>query len=104
MINLIAVINEFVFESLISLEELKNLIKDQRFLLKSIQISSKSIFVENIDNPLLNKKFDSISDFARSVKGDRGTIREYLNGKKIGLYRGKWKIKLYKEYKPDNSS
>jgi hypothetical protein len=82
-------INEFVFESLISLEELKILIKDQRFLLNSIQINSKSIYVENIDNPILNKKFDSISDFARSVKGDRSTIREYINGKKKGLYRGK---------------
>jgi hypothetical protein len=97
MINLIAMINEFVFEALISLEELKMLIKNQRFLIKSIQFNSKPIYVENIDNPILNKKFDSISDFARSVKGDRSTIRNYINGKKKGLYRGKWKIQLLKE-------
>jgi GIY-YIG catalytic domain/NUMOD1 domain len=90
-------INEFVFEALISLEELKMLIKNQRFLIKSIQFNSKPIYVENIDNPILNKKFDSISDFARSVKGDRSTIRNYINGKKKGLYRGKWKIQLLKE-------
>ena len=82
-------INEFVFEALISLEELKLLIKDQRFLIKSIQLNSKPIYVENIDNPILNKKFDSISDFARSVKGDRSTIRDYIKGSKKGLYRGK---------------
>jgi hypothetical protein len=46
------------------------------------------ISVENISNPLLNKHFDSISSFAKSVKGDKSTIRDYVNGKKIGLYRG----------------
>src|SRR5277367_672467 len=82
-------ITEFVFESLVSLEQLKTLIKDQRFLNKSNQLNSKVIYVENKDNPNLNKKFNSISEFARFVKGDRSTIREYLKGNKKGLYRGK---------------
>jgi len=87
-------ITEFVFENLISIEELKICIKDQRFLIKSIHPKSKPIYVENIDNPSLNKKFNSIGEFARFVKGDRGTIRNYLNNSKKGLYRGKWKIKF----------
>jgi NUMOD1 domain len=82
-------INEFVFENLISLDDLKILIKNQRLLMRSLNINSKQIYAENIDNPILNKNFDSISDFARSVKGDRGTIRDYINEKKKGLYRGK---------------
>jgi len=79
---------EFNFESLINLDELKFLIKEQRYNFKSNQPASKIIYVENKYNSLLNKQFNSISEFARSVKGDRGTIRNYINGKQIGLYRG----------------
>lgn len=85
-------IGEFVYESIISLDKLKTLIKEQRYTQKSIQSSSKKIYVENITNPSLNREFDSISQFANYVKGDRGTIRLYINNTK--LYRGKWKITL----------
>lgn len=87
-------INEFVYEAIISLNELKILIKEQRYTQKSIQSTSKKIYVENITNPFLNREFDSISQFANYVKGDRGTIRLYINQTK--LYRGKWKITLIK--------
>lgn len=79
---------EFNFESLIEIEELKKIITEQRYKFRIKQPASKIIYVENIKNSLLNKKFNSISEFAKSVKGDRGTIREYVSGKKIGLYRG----------------
>lgn len=79
---------EFSFESLINLEELQNLIIEQRYKFKIKQPASKIINVENKYNPLLNKQFNSISEFANSVKGDRSTIRDYVNGKKTGLYRG----------------
>jgi hypothetical protein len=87
---------EFSFESLINIEELKILIKEQRYKFKIKQPASKIIYVENKSNSLLNKRFDSISEFARSVKGDRSTIRDYINGNKLGLYRGQWKITLIK--------
>jgi hypothetical protein len=77
-------ITEFMIEWLISLEDLKKLIKEERYKYKSKQITSKTIFVENKYNSNLNKQFNSIGEFARFVKGDRGTIRSYLNGKKIG--------------------
>jgi hypothetical protein len=80
-------IQEFVYEDLINLNELKFLIKEQRYTHKSIQSTSKKIFVENVSNPSLNREFDSISQFANYVKGDRGTIRSYINQNK--LYRGK---------------
>jgi hypothetical protein len=83
---------EFVYESIISLDELKTLIKEQRYTQKSIQSTSKRLYVENITNPSLNREFDSISQFANFVKGDRCTIRLYINQTK--LYRGKWKITL----------
>jgi len=85
-------ISEFVYESIISLNELKTLIKEQRYTQKSIQSTSKKLYVENITNPSLNREFDSIAQFANFVKGDRGTIRLYINRTK--LYRGKWKITL----------
>ena len=85
-------INEFVYEAIISLNELKTLIKEQRYTQKSIQSTSKKLYVENITNPSLNREFDSIAQFANYVKGDRGTIRLYINQTK--LYRGKWKITL----------
>lgn len=85
-------IKEFAYEALISLNELKTLIKEQRYTQKSIQFTSKKLYVENILNPSLNREFDSISQFANYVKGDRGTIRSYINRTK--LYRGKWKITL----------
>ena len=80
-------ISEFVYEAIISLDKLKNLIKEQRYTQKSIQSTSKRLYVENITNPSLNREFDSISQFANYVKGDRGTIRLYINQTK--LYRGK---------------
>jgi hypothetical protein len=90
------IINEFVFEALISLNELKTLIKEQRYTQKSIQSTSKKLYVENITNPSLNREFDSISQFANYVKGDRGTIRSYVTHGSDGsarsatkLYRGK---------------
>jgi len=79
---------EFSFESLVSLDKLTNLIIDQRYKFKSNQPASKIIYVENKYNSLLNKQFNSISEFAKTVKGDRSTIRDYVNGKKTGLYRG----------------
>src|SRR5436190_16185381 len=78
---------EFSFECLITIEELKKVITEQRYKFKIKQPNSKYIYVENKYNPLLNKQFNSISEFAKSVKGDRSTIRDYINGKKIGLYR-----------------
>jgi hypothetical protein len=79
---------EFNFESLIDIKELKNIIKEQRYKFKIKQPASKTIYVENIRNSSLNKQFDSISEFAKAVNGDRSTIRDYVNGKKTGLYRG----------------
>ena len=88
-------IKEFVFENIISLNELINLIKEQKYTQKYIQISSKKIYVENIKNPFLNREFESISEFSNSIKGDRGTIRKYINNQ-TKLYRGQWKITLIK--------
>lgn len=87
---------EFPFESLLSLEELSSVIMEQRLSYIACQPNSKAILAENVKNPKLTKQFSSIGEFARAIKGDRGTIRSYLNGgeSKDKLYRGQWKITL----------
>ena len=81
-------VKEFIYESIITLDELKFLIKEQKYNQRSIKSNSKRIFVENITNISLNREFDSISQFAKYVKGDRATIRLYINNKNK-FYRGK---------------
>ena len=85
----IEIINEFPFESFMSIEDLKNLILEKQIAKREIQINSQKIYAENIKQPNLSKVFNSINSFAKAVKGDRGTIRSYLNNdnKKESLYR-----------------
>jgi|SRR5436190_16952864 len=82
-------INEFPFNTFISLENLKKLIQKIQLKNKSIQKNSKKIYAENIKYPKISRIFNSINSFAKAVKGDRSTIRLYINGiKKEGsLYR-----------------
>ena len=82
-------IYEFPFKILISLENLKKLIQGMQLKNKTIQKNSKKIYAENIKQPELSRIYSSINNFAKAVKGDRGTIRLYLNNtKKEGsLYR-----------------
>jgi NUMOD1 domain len=60
------------------------------------QPASKSFTAFNIKDPLspLCGTYNSINEFAKAVKGDRSTIRDYLNGKKpVGsLYKNQWQL------------
>jgi hypothetical protein len=88
------IINEFPFESLVLLQDLISMIQEKQIEKREIQIKSKRIYAENIKQPDLSKVFNSINNFAKVVKGDRGTIRSYINNnKKIeSLYRKQWKL------------
>jgi len=59
---------------------------------KPNQPASKNILAENILHPELTKMFSSIGELSRHLKGDRGTIRNYINEKSCSLYRGQWKF------------
>ena len=85
---------DYRIETRLTLEQLKVLVLEEKNKYKYKQLRSKTIYVENIFNSDLNKQFNSIGEFARYVKGDRGTIRNYVNGTKSGLYKGQWKITL----------
>jgi NUMOD1 domain len=88
-------INEFPFETLISIKDLNDLMESIRLNNKSIQKKSKKVYAENVKYPELSKIFNSINSFAKAVKGDRNTIRLYLNrSKEEGTYyRKQWKLK-----------
>ena len=89
------IISELPFISLISIEELKSLIMKKQLEHKSIQSKSVKIFAKNVINPKLSKEYNSINSFVKAVKGDRQTIRLYLEeSHKNKLYRKQWKLNI----------
>jgi hypothetical protein len=58
---------------------------------------NKAVFCENTLNQNLSISFRSLNEASRGLKGDRITIREYLNGKRMGLYRKVWKLSWINE-------
>jgi hypothetical protein len=78
--------------NLLTLDEIKDLVKEKRDLYDVKHPAAKAILAEFKDNSNLNKEFSSLSSLAKELKGDRQTIREYLNGTRSGYYRGKWKF------------
>ena len=86
------IISEFPFESLMESEELISFVEKTRMEYKPNQPKSKKILAENIIHPELTKNYLSIGELSRQLKGDRGTIRNYIKGTSTGLYRGQWKF------------
>ncbi len=81
--------------STLTVEELKLLIQEIRASQDktSVQPLSKAIFAENVLNPDLSKEYSSIHSLAKGLKGDRATIRDYIDGKRGDrLYRKQWKF------------
>ena len=68
-------------DGLLDLSDIKLLIEQVRKDIKNgeLQIKkSKKILAENIKNPKLTTSYDSINACAKYLKGDRYTIRKYL--------------------------
>ena len=82
------IISEFPFESVVSSSELISLVEKTKLEYKPNQPASKNILAEKIIHPELTNTFTSIGELSRHLKGDRGTIRNYINSKSCGLYRG----------------
>jgi hypothetical protein len=91
------IISEFPYESIISSDELELLMINARSQYLPKQPASKHVLAENFIKPDLNRHFTSIGELARFLKGDRGTIRNYLSGKSTGLYRNQWKFSLIED-------
>jgi hypothetical protein len=88
------IISELPYESILTLEKLILLIESVKSLYKPNHPQSKTIFAANMLNCKLNSTFSSVGQLAKYLKGDRGTIRNYISGKSKGLYRKQWKFTL----------
>jgi hypothetical protein len=73
----------------LSLDEIKTLIRDKRDVYVVKHPAAKPILAEFKDDSRKNVIFYSLGSLAKHLKGDRQIIRDYLNGKKQGYYRGK---------------
>jgi hypothetical protein len=70
-------------EDIVSVDTLNKLFEEVRTSSSSeIQPKSKAILAENVLHPDLTKEYPSLNSFAMAVKGDRETIRQYLNGQR----------------------
>jgi len=89
-------IDEFPFETLVSLEDLINIVLKIQLKNKNFEKKSKKIYAENIKYPELSNTYNSINSFAKTVKGNRSTIRMHLNGEKKenDYYQKQWKLQI----------
>nr|YP_010248851.1 hypothetical protein MFU62_mgp31 [Macrophomina phaseolina]QTT58130.1 hypothetical protein [Macrophomina phaseolina] len=78
--------------NLLSLDQIKSLVKDKRDVYNVKHPAAKAILAEFKDDSRKNLVFNSLNSLANHLKGDRQVIREYLKGNKSGYYRGKWKF------------
>jgi hypothetical protein len=87
-------ISEMSNEDIVSVSALNELFEKLRTKYSSeIQPKSRPILAQNELQPHLTKEYPSLNSFALAVKGDRETIRQYLNGQRSGqLYRKQWKL------------
>jgi hypothetical protein len=82
-------IEESSNSNLLTLDEIKTLVKEKRDIYQVKHPAAKSILAKFKDDSSLNREFSSLNSLAKEFKGDRQVIREYLNGTKSGYYRGK---------------
>ena len=87
-------ISEYPYEDIFTEDSLISLVNSVRVQYKPTQPASKSVIAENVIHPELTRIFSSIGEASRHLKGDKGTIRKYIDGKFNGLYRNQWKFKL----------
>jgi hypothetical protein len=87
-------ISEYPYEAILTSISLVELVDSVRAQYTPKQPASKGVYAENIIHPELNTCFSSIGEASKYLKGDRGTIRKYLEDKSKGLYRNQWKFTL----------
>jgi hypothetical protein len=78
--------------NLLTLDETIELVKEKRSKYTVVHPKARMILAEFKNDPRNNLKFLSLNSLANHLKGDRHTIRQYLEGKKSNCYRGVWKF------------
>lgn len=80
---------ETASSSLINEDQIKDLVNAKRNIYKLKHPGAKAILAEFKDDASKNLEFDSLNSLAKHLKGDRQVIRQYLQERKSGYYRGK---------------
>jgi hypothetical protein len=75
----------------ITWEELEKLVIMEKDV-ESHHPKNKMIYAINIRNKNLTRKYQSINDLVRQIKGKKIIIKEYLKGTREGYYRKQWKF------------
>jgi hypothetical protein len=88
-------ISEYPYEDILSSDSLISLVESVRVQYNP-KTASKSVIAKNVIKPELTRTFSSIGEASRHLKGDRGTIRKYIEGQSSGLYRDQWKFIIVK--------
>lgn len=84
-------------EAMLSQDDLVTLFGEVKAAYKPVQPAAKAINAINVLQPHLSKQYNGIAELARDVKGDRSTIRGYVNGTTTGYYRKQWKFSLVQD-------
>lgn len=88
-------IEESINTNLLTLDEIQSTVAERRKIYNvKKHPSSQTILAENVKYPALKGEYSSLNELAKALKGDRSTIRKYVNGTKPGLYRKQWKLTL----------
>lgn len=84
------VIEQYAKDRTLSLFDLNKLLIEVKGQYKVAQPASRPVFAENVMYPDLSRQFSGIGEFARTIKGDRASIRVHID--KGTLYRKEWKV------------
>lgn len=80
---------QYGYDCELSLSDLNALLKEARTSYKqSSHPNTKAIYAHNVLHPNLSSAFVSLTAFANHVKGDRGSIRPYINSNKFSVFSG----------------
>lgn len=92
------IIEESTNINILTLNEIKVFINKERDIYNTKKHpKANAILAVFKDDPKLNREFNSLNSLAKTLKGDRQIIRQYLKGIKSGYYRGKWKLYYKKD-------
>lgn len=91
------IIEEGNNENLLSISEIEKLIiKIRSHYVIVRQPKSLQIYAENVKNPKLNKTYFSLNQLIKDLKGDKQSIKKYIDSGSSNLYRKEWKFKYVK--------
>lgn len=82
------IVEESAKESLLNLDNIKLLVDEKRLSNPTNHPFSTRILAEYKGDSSKNRIFTSLHNLSNELKGDRGTMRDYLKGIKSGYYRG----------------